>query len=203
MATTSTAAVPSPTSPSQEDEEAKKIILADEGDVIILLLDRAEIRVSSAILSQASPVFKKMLGPHLLEGQGPRSSEQPKEIKLHDDEPNALEMLLKLVHFHDVEDVAVTPSGLLGLAVLADKYDCAKSLTLMAEALLKRCSDGAVIVESDKVPYFGRLATAAYLLRCKNLFIRYTRILALSCTASCLDIAELGDCDSLPNSVIC
>ncbi|KAK5695125.1 hypothetical protein LTR17_024598 [Elasticomyces elasticus] len=202
MATTSTAAVPSPTSPSQE-EEAKKIILAEEGDVIILLLDKAEIRVSSAILSQASPVFKKMLGPHFLEGQAPRSSAQPKEIKLHDDEPKALEMLLKLVHFYDIEDVAVTPPGLLGLAVLADKYDCAKSLTLMTEALLKRCVDGGEPLQSARVPFWARLATAAYLLRSSKSFTKYTRHLIVNCTVSCLSIMDLEDCRSLPSSLIC
>ncbi|KAK3627924.1 hypothetical protein LTR56_018914 [Elasticomyces elasticus] len=137
---TSTAGTPAT---ATVDEDPQEVTLIEEGDVILILQNGMRVRASSVVLSLASPVFKKMLGPHYLEGQAPRSAEQPKEVQLPDDDPNAMNMLLALVHFQDpdTKKALISPAELANLAVAVDKYDCITALALMTEALFKRCTE--------------------------------------------------------------
>ncbi|KAK5726165.1 hypothetical protein LTR17_012980 [Elasticomyces elasticus] len=86
----------------------KNITLAEDGDVILILRGR-HFRVSSGVLSLASPEFKTMLGPNFLEGQAPRSAEHPKEITLEDG--FALELLLPLMHHFDLDRLRTLEPG--------------------------------------------------------------------------------------------
>ncbi|KAK5726164.1 hypothetical protein LTR17_012979 [Elasticomyces elasticus] len=204
MATSSTG---TPASAAVEDPvEPQEVTLIEEGDVKLVLQNGTRVRVSSVVLSLASPVFKKMLGPHYLEGQAPRSAEQPKEVQLPDDDPNAMGKMLALLHFHDADTriAVISPAELANLAVAVDKYDCVTALALTTEALLKRCTEpGAVpLLYVQTLPYYARLATAAFLLRNKNLFVKYTRLLVVECAGSCLDITDIEECKPLPDNVI-
>jgi len=85
------------TSEAPHPSEMVNIDIAAEGDVI-LVLQQTRLRVSSAILSSASPVFKTMFGPNFLEGQGQRSAGDPREVTLHDDDLCAMTRLCRLLH---------------------------------------------------------------------------------------------------------
>jgi hypothetical protein len=77
-------------------------------------------RVQSAGLRVASPVWRAMLNPDVFrEG----SSNAPMEF--HDDDPDALKILLSIVHFRFDQVPAAPPSfeWLVQIAVLCDKYD--------------------------------------------------------------------------------
>ena len=108
--------------------EEKHVIFVDDGDVILDLATGESLRASSAVLSLASPVFKKMLGPHYLEGQASRSAEQPKHIELVDDEFAAMKLLLQLMHFQKPPTADITASNLNHYADAVDKWDCADTL---------------------------------------------------------------------------
>ena len=73
------------------------INIATEGDVIFVL-QQTRLRVSSVILSSASPVFKAMFGPNYAEGQGQRSAGEPREVPLFDDDLCAMARLCRLLH---------------------------------------------------------------------------------------------------------
>ncbi|KAK4891354.1 hypothetical protein LTR27_010008 [Elasticomyces elasticus] len=92
-------------------------------------------------------IEEAMLGPHYLEGQAPRSAEQPKEVQLPDDDPNAMNVLLALIHFQDPDKkkALISPAELANLAVAVDKYDCITALALTTEALLKRCTEAGAL----------------------------------------------------------
>ncbi|KAK5674445.1 hypothetical protein LTS10_012833 [Elasticomyces elasticus] len=202
MATSSTGTPAS----AADQMEPQELTLIEEGDVILILQNGLRVRASSVVLSLASPVFKKMLGPHYLEGQVPRSAEQPKEVQLPDDDPNALNMLLALIHFQDPDKkkALISPAELANLAVAVDKYDCITALALTTEALLKRCTEAGTLPSfyDQRLAYYARLATAAFLLRNKNLFVKYTRMLVVDGMGSCLDITDIEGCKPLPDNVI-
>ena len=77
--------------------------------------------VSSKVMCLASPVWRAMFDP-----QGPwaTQSSSPGPFSLPDDDPDALETVLRIAHlqFSALPDVLVVYRHLLQLAVLCDKY---------------------------------------------------------------------------------
>lgn len=118
--------------------------LVSNGDVV-LTLRLTRLRVSSAVLSTASPVFRAMFGPNFLVGQDVHSAQNPREIPLEDDDSHAMMRLCYLLHHQrDPRDLSLlTVSSTQGakeflmMAGLADKYGCAHSVNMVsAEPLL-------------------------------------------------------------------
>ncbi|KAK5726159.1 hypothetical protein LTR17_012974 [Elasticomyces elasticus] len=163
----------------------QNVTIVEEGDVILVLDDgKKRIKVSAALLSIASPVFKAMLGPHFLEAQVQRSPENPQDIHLPEDDPEAMETLSKLVHFGTPHDSSVGPGSLRKVAVLADKYDCTYAIGLQAESLLNRHVRTMAFCrrdfqEQEVLPLLACLATSAYLLRRDAEFGHFTRCMVL------------------------
>ncbi|KAI7277108.1 hypothetical protein KC335_g99 [Hortaea werneckii] len=81
-----------------QQPERRDVDVAADGDIILALPQNLCIRVSSAVLSLVSPVFKAMLGPRFREGSESRSSSQPKEISLPEDDGIAMKHLCLLLH---------------------------------------------------------------------------------------------------------
>lgn len=107
--------------------EIPKVTIDPDGDVI-LVLDGAELQVSSKALSLASSVFKAMFGPQFLEGQG-LSSVSPKRVSLLDDDAAAMTALCNIFH-HQSHNVIKEPdqSTLVKIGIICDKYDCSRAL---------------------------------------------------------------------------
>ena len=86
---------------------------------------QSSIRVSSKVLSLASPVFAAMLSPNFAEGQGLGNTNSPEipAINLHDDNAEAMLWLCKTLHFKQDLNVAIDFSLLKELAILCDKYE--------------------------------------------------------------------------------
>ena len=102
------------------------------GDITLLLHTsqdgrqmQSSIRVSSKVLSLASPVFAAMLGPSFAKGQGLGHVTSPNipEIDLHDDNAEAMLWLCKALHFKQDLNVAIEFSLLEESAILCDKYE--------------------------------------------------------------------------------
>lgn len=67
------------------------------GDVVFVVADENyQIRVSSIMLRNASPVFKVLLGPRFAEGQQLRN-EGYAEVPLPEDDPDALTPILHVL----------------------------------------------------------------------------------------------------------
>lgn len=102
-----------------------------QGDVVInTSTEGFSLLVSSKILSLASPVFAAMFSPHFREGNSlATAASAPITIDLLEDAPAALENICNVLHYkHDLVTVKMHFHELLEIAVVADKYDLAKSL---------------------------------------------------------------------------
>ena len=117
-------------------------IATTEGDVV-LIMQETRLRVSSVILSSASPVFKAMFGPNFKEGQGDRSAQHPKDVPLPDDEPLVMTRFCRLLHCqrglpetHEEDSQDMRAKGLLDLVVLADKYGCMERVQMACGYIL-------------------------------------------------------------------
>lgn len=94
-----------------------------EGDTVVKVGGGAEgrlMRVSIKTLSLASEVFKVMLGPNWIEGQGTHSAERP--LTLPEDDPQAMEILFKLAHFKIRDPDEIPVECLTRILLACDKY---------------------------------------------------------------------------------
>lgn len=159
--------------------------LVSNGDVV-LTLRLTRLRVSSAVLSTASPVFRAMFGPNFLVGQDVHSAQNPREIPLEDDDSHAMMRLCYLLHHQrDPRDLSLlTVSSTQGakeflmMAGLADKYGCAHSVNMVsAEPLLY--FDPSKIDSDIPVEALLHLVAATYVLEDRRQFARFTGYLVL------------------------
>lgn len=108
------------------------------GDVILVVPSVsgvARFHVNSHVLCLASPVFRAMLGVdsrfrerEALASRGGANS-PPLEISLEDDDPNALAVVLRVLHLQNKwAPKSLHPEKLYQIAVLCDKYDLQDSL---------------------------------------------------------------------------
>lgn len=122
--------------------------------------DKELIRASSKVLSLASPVFARMLGPHFAEGQSLLekgslgcSEVSPTEITLPDDDPEAMILFCDTIHFkkHATPDIAFPL--LAKMASLSDKYDSSLALSSESEVWLSNFKGSSCFVESLWISY--------------------------------------------------
>ncbi|KAK5726166.1 hypothetical protein LTR17_012981 [Elasticomyces elasticus] len=187
---------------------SKTIVLAEDGDVVLVIQKMQRIRVSSTVLALASPVFKQMLGPHFLEGQAPRSAEQPTEIQLPEDGTWEMKVLLAWMHHHDI-DIDMSRCNcdavyVTRIAAHIDKYACSSALRLTAEAVLNRRLENinSLYKTSAIFRHVAWTAKAAYLLGAGDLFTRCTRRLILDGIGPYSDIPSLAADVDLANREI-
>jgi hypothetical protein len=125
------------------ESSTKKVRVADvttdldpNGDMYIVLknadLPTLRYKVSSQILTFASPVFKVMLGPRFREGTALRTQSHP-DISLEEenrDAMDAMDTILRYLHFrgHEVP-IEKEPSEIAALVVQCDKYDLTNAMS--------------------------------------------------------------------------
>ena len=185
------------------------ISVVADGDVVFMLADEVTVRVSSVVLSYASPTFATMLGDKFEEGQDERSTSHPKRINLPDDDPEAMVSLCEMIHFRanhsDLLNGRPSPElsvRLLNLAILIDKYDCIDSLCLANDAILERfvhCGPEAYA----SVEYTANLTAAAYLLRKQLYFALFTRRLVLDHCSPYSELLEYPCGEIIPTVALC
>ncbi|KAK3332900.1 hypothetical protein B0T19DRAFT_439701 [Cercophora scortea] len=147
-----------------EPKTPSRVVLDPEGDVILVVNDSdlarsGEFVVSSKILSLASPYFSALTGPKFKEGQQLRSGQhQQTRIALYEDNLDAMDSLLKILHFKSLGEL--NPKEIAMVAIQSDKYHC---LTALLPWVQKWCGQGfdqPGLSVADK----GHLALAAHLL---------------------------------------
>jgi hypothetical protein len=160
--------------------------LASSGDVV-LTLRLTRLRVFSAVLSTASPVFRAMFGSNFLVGQGVHSAEHPREISLGQDDSNATMRLCYLLHHQrDPSDSSpLSVSSVQGakefstMAVLAEKYGCTHSINMVSAEPLSYFADPSTINASASIEVLLHLIAATYVLEDRRQFARFTGYLVL------------------------
>lgn len=196
------------TTPASQPPEMTTTDITAEGDVI-LILQHSCLRVSSAILASASPVFKVMLGPAFLEGQDFRSAQYPKQIPLEDDSTAMTRLCFLLHHKRDPEDptshdISLTDGaeGLFALAIVADKYGCADAVratgsSLLAHFVYSSISTGMLIGS------VLNLVGTAYVLEDDRQFALLTRRLVMDHTTRFSRVDGNPAMAALPGSFLC
>ncbi|KAF5677030.1 hypothetical protein FHETE_1932 [Fusarium heterosporum] len=81
--------------PTKHDFES----FAPDGDVICILQGETRVRIDSAIMRRASPVFRTMLGPKFREGHDlANSGGVPVEIALPEDDAEVFGWISRVLH---------------------------------------------------------------------------------------------------------
>ncbi|KAK1690139.1 hypothetical protein BDP55DRAFT_701371 [Colletotrichum godetiae] len=89
---------------------------------------RKKFLVSSHILRVASRYFNSLLASKFEEGAKIQSGSKP-DITLHDDNPEAMEMILSILHYKYQDKWYTLSARMVSVvAMQCDKYDCAASL---------------------------------------------------------------------------
>ncbi|KAK1753836.1 hypothetical protein QBC47DRAFT_303526 [Echria macrotheca] len=156
----------------------EKLIVDPDGDVILAVSPVTtgtekksgpprRFLASSKILKLASPVFTKMFSPSFREGAALESETCP-VIQLGEEDLDAMELLLRAVHFDTdkVSKTEQTPHTLAELAILSDKYDCNRALKPWIVLWFHKFNFQEVdgIEDLDQLA-LGKLVLAGYLFR--------------------------------------
>lgn len=110
-----------------------------EGDLVLLVgPEETAIRVSSKVLSLASPVFVAMLGPNFAEGK-PLSERDSRgwTVSLPDDNLAAMELLCQALHYKLKFSAIISFELINSMAVLCDKYDMSLALGVWSETWMQ------------------------------------------------------------------
>ncbi|KAF4551536.1 Hypothetical protein D9617_13g100370 [Elsinoe fawcettii] len=106
------------------------LILCEDGDIHLTVDENPQKRflVSSAVLSNASQVFRAMFSDRYAEGQK-LSTTTPAALTFHDDPEPGLEVLLRVIHFRfDSIESVLKVSDSYGFVQICDKYDCMEAI---------------------------------------------------------------------------
>ena len=124
MATNETSAM-SLQSGSQADPAGDLTLLVGSGE------DQISIRVSSKVLTLASPIFAAMLSPNVAEGQAlsQKTAGVIPSVPMPDDDPEAMKWLCDALHHKQILETRMFKFPVLKkMAVLCDKYDMSIAL---------------------------------------------------------------------------
>lgn len=156
------------------EESGKGIEIASDGDVVLVVgPNETRIRVSSRSMIGASKPFSAMFSPDWKEGRNLLSQDEPVDVHLPEDDPQALKLICALIH-HRNEAVPrkLSPVEVFRVAVAADKYDCVSVLKFASETWLR--------LREMNAQDMAFLTTAAYILRNTEAFKELTKALVLS-----------------------
>ncbi|KAF4470202.1 hypothetical protein FALBO_2874 [Fusarium albosuccineum] len=150
-------------SSAHSTHEPSMLQLYPNGDAILVIHHRTKqsikCLISSTILRVASPYFDALFGSDFKEGAAVRQGDCP-EITLQEDDPEAMEIILSILHFKYHERFnKLSPSQLASVARQSDKYSCNAALRPWISTWLSAIED---VSETKEI---GLLLTAAYFFR--------------------------------------
>lgn len=117
-------------------EQVAEVAKDLDGDLVIRVgTDKAcLLRVHSTALKLASPVFRAMLGPKFAEGRADYAASSP--LHLPDENPESFRLLCLILHHQPHAQEPSDLSKLVGLTVIADKYQCIPAITSLLSSLI-------------------------------------------------------------------
>ena len=140
---------------------------------VILTIDDQKMRVSAEAIGLASPVLEALVK---YDCAADRSVELPAQVKLEEDDPFALRVLLRMIHHLPMPIMVPTPEFLLAIATLVDKYQARFAAWPHLNKWFHRCT----VADLQSSSHFSMLLEAACLLRDTLFFKRAVRSLILS-----------------------
>ncbi len=157
-----------------------KFLIADpNGDVKFIIGDpnsAKTLRVSSKVLSLASPVFAALFSLKSSEGVALRNSTNVSEISLPDDDPEAMQLVCHILHHgHDITR-KVSVALLEKVATLCDKHDTVTPLSAWSEVWLHAWK--SILTEEDD---WMKMMHISYVFGNSGAFFLSTTELFFSC----------------------
>ncbi|KXT02433.1 hypothetical protein AC578_7818 [Pseudocercospora eumusae] len=139
------------------------IDIAPSGDVVLICAPSEKsdmphrLRVSSAILSLASPVFKALLGPKFREGNTLASNGYV-EVPLPDDAVEPMIVLLKVLHWSP-DSMSLVPKidEMFIIGAVTDKYDCISAISHSAHFWISSATLASVDAETAQLITLARI----------------------------------------------
>lgn len=198
------------TTEAPQPSEMVAIDIAAEGDVI-LVLQQTRLRVSSVILSSASPVLRAMFGTNFAEGQGQRSAGESREISLFDDNLGAMTRLCRILHHQDeTKDTLLTSigpvesciDGVFALTIVSDKYGCTDSVKVVVKFLLAELASTSVSPFVSPMALLILSAVSYKVDDCRH-FALFSRRLVLDITYNYSAFAGRDALEALPSMFLC
>ena len=162
----------------------REIEIASHGNIILVVGPKeARIRVSSRSMIGASKPFSAMFGPDWKEGTELLSQDEPLDVHLPEDDPEALKLICAVIHHrNEVVPRDLSPVDVFAVAVAADKYDCVSVLKFASETWLR--------LREMNAQDMAFLTTAAYILRNAEAFKELTKALVLSYDGPYLELCS-------------
>ncbi|EXJ71548.1 uncharacterized protein A1O5_05356 [Cladophialophora psammophila CBS 110553] len=134
-----------------------------DGDLIVEI-EEQRLRISSKVISLASPVFCAMLRSGFKEGTSQATTSDPRIIPLPEDDLEAFKLVCRVIHFQlDQIPQELKIDALEKLALVCDKYQCTIAMRHCAALWLQRLSDTFLAAELNRqllVAYLLDLPTA-------------------------------------------
>lgn len=171
--------------------------ITSDGNVVLVIGQQQErLRVCSHSLAHASKPFAAMFQSKWKEGSDLLSENNLVDIPLPEDDTEALRIVCAVIHHrNEMVPRKLAPAAILGVAIVADKYDCISALAYASRTWLQLCDTGA----QDRM----FLASAAYLLRDAASFREITRSLVLDYDGSYLVLYDEEIESVMPWKVLC
>lgn len=149
-------------------------IIDEDGDVL-LKAGCKEFLASHKVLAVASTVFRAMFTPGFQEGDWIRDQKHALELELPDDDPQALRLILKILHFSPRPRNHTPHIDLqLQLAQLADKYNCMVAIETDIKLWLNDYT-----IDSHSPWTLLTAISIAFLLRHEKEYTKFTNQIAL------------------------
>lgn len=155
------------------------------GDVIFIVgtsqsATTATIRVSSELLSLASSVFAALFSPRFAESIALVESTETRQISLPDDDPEAMLVVCRTLHFveNTVDDISYPL--LEKVAEVCDKYDVGFALRGWSELALQKWKMGM----DDNDDRCAQLLNISFILGSQETFWLASRNLMLHCSVA-------------------
>ena len=116
--------------PKRKADSSRQNIMVDEEGDVILVLETADIKISSSVLAKISPVFRAMFGPGFYEGTQ-LSTSSPGSVTLPDDDTESMIAICKVAYLqHAAKFELLEPKFLFEITKVADKYECLSTIYL-------------------------------------------------------------------------
>lgn len=159
---------------------------------------KRSLRVSSSVLSLGSPVFTAMLNSTFIEGTVPTDG-STRTISLQEDNPRAVTTLCNVLHHQTHCGRVEKFNDLDQLAILCDKYDCARALKPWTRLWLLRWR-GSVSREDN----FWKMLYISYALDDRTAFYAASQGIVQHYTEDKIDFApnSIPGLAILPDDVI-
>ncbi|KAG0130330.1 hypothetical protein HOY82DRAFT_486844, partial [Tuber indicum] len=123
----------------------RETVISPVGDILLHLLTPTHTlhyKTSASVLITTSKVFSAMLSPTSPFSEAQRFNNSPHStdpfvLRLHDDDPVALCILLRALHNHPSVPRSLTFRQLVKMAVVVDKYDCSHATRMYGDKWMK------------------------------------------------------------------